>query len=142
MENKQTVVKICPSENSFKDCKTNIKCPISNCDKIVYTSGSLLMHLSRSHGVCQVRKLRWSEYCLVMPWNRVVSPRKVSRFAPLNCYFIILDGVFFDNFLVIIYLLVVYKKYMKPARPWMLAHLKIFWQFHPKVSRYIGDDFF
>jgi hypothetical protein len=36
---------------------------------------------------------------------------------------------------------------MKPARPWMLAHLKIIWQFHQKVSRffgprYIGDDFF
>jgi hypothetical protein len=33
------------------------------------------------------------------------------------------------------------------ARPWMLAHLKIIWQFHQKVSRffgprYIGDDFF
>jgi len=43
-------------------------------------------------------------------WYQVVSPRKVSRFAPLNRYFIILDEVFFDNFLVIIYLLVVYKK--------------------------------
>ena len=41
---------------------------------------------------------------------------------------------------------------MKPARPWMLAHLKIIWQFHAhpvdqKVSRFfgprfIGDDFF
>jgi hypothetical protein len=41
---------------------------------------------------------------------------------------------------------------MKPARPWMLAHLKIIWQFHAhpvhqKVSRffgprYIGDDYF
>jgi hypothetical protein len=36
---------------------------------------------------------------------------------------------------------------MKPARPWMLAHLKIIWQFHQKVSRffrprYIGGDFF
>jgi hypothetical protein len=41
---------------------------------------------------------------------------------------------------------------MKPARPWILAHLKIIWQFHAhpvhqKVSRfcgprYIGDDFF
>ena len=40
---------------------------------------------------------------------------------------------------------------MKPARPWMLANLKIIWQFHAhpvhqKVSRffgprYIGDDF-
>jgi hypothetical protein len=40
---------------------------------------------------------------------------------------------------------------MKPARPWMLAHLKIIWQFHAhpmhqKVSRFsgprfIGDDF-
>ena len=37
---------------------------------------------------------------------RVVSPRKVSRFAPLNRYYIIIDEVFFDNFLVIIYLLV------------------------------------
>ena len=36
---------------------------------------------------------------------RVVSPRKVSRFAPLNCYYIIIDEVFFDNFLIIIYLL-------------------------------------
>ena len=33
------------------------------------------------------------------------SPRKVSRFAPLNCYYIIIDEVFFDNFLIIIYLL-------------------------------------
>ena len=41
---------------------------------------------------------------------RVVSPQKVSRFAPLNRYYIIIDEVFFDNFLVIIYLLVVYKK--------------------------------
>jgi hypothetical protein len=41
---------------------------------------------------------------------------------------------------------------MKPARPWLLVHLKIIWQFHAhpvhqKVSRffgprYIGDDFF
>jgi hypothetical protein len=41
---------------------------------------------------------------------------------------------------------------MKPARPWMLAHLKIIWQFHAhpvhqKVSRffgprYIGDNLF
>ena len=41
---------------------------------------------------------------------------------------------------------------MKPAQPWMLAHLKIIWQFHAdpvhqKVSRFfgprfIGDDFF
>jgi hypothetical protein len=41
---------------------------------------------------------------------------------------------------------------MKQARPWMLANLKIIWQFHAhpvlqKVSRffgsrYIGDDFF
>ena len=38
------------------------------------------------------------------------SPRKVSRFAPLNRYYIIIDEVFFDNFLVIIYLLVVCKK--------------------------------
>ena len=36
----------------------------------------------------------------------VVSPRKVSRFVPLNRYYIIIDEVFFDNFLVIIYLLV------------------------------------
>jgi hypothetical protein len=36
---------------------------------------------------------------------RVDSPRKVSRFAPLNCYYIIIDEVFFDNFLIIIYLL-------------------------------------
>ena len=41
---------------------------------------------------------------------RVVSPRKVSRFAPLNRYYIIIDEVFFDNFFVIIYLLVVCKK--------------------------------
>ena len=39
------------------------------------------------------------------------------------------------------------KSNMKPARPWMLAHLKIIWKFHQKVSRffgprYIGDDFF
>jgi hypothetical protein len=38
------------------------------------------------------------------------SPRKVSRFTPLNRYYILIDEVFFDNFLVIIYLLVVYKK--------------------------------
>ena len=37
---------------------------------------------------------------------RVVSPQKVSRFAPLNRYYILIDEVFFDNFLVIIYLLV------------------------------------
>ena len=41
---------------------------------------------------------------------RVVSSQKVSRFAPLNRYYIIIDEVFFDNLLVIIYLLVVYKK--------------------------------
>jgi hypothetical protein len=41
---------------------------------------------------------------------RVVSLQKVSRFAPLNRYYIIIDEVFFDNFLVIIYLLVVCKK--------------------------------
>jgi hypothetical protein len=38
------------------------------------------------------------------------SPRKVSRFAPLNRYYIIIDEIFFVNFLVIIYLLVVCKK--------------------------------
>ena len=42
------------------------------------------------------------------PW--VVSPRKVSRFAPLNRYYIIIEEIFFDNFLEIIYLLVVCKK--------------------------------
>ena len=31
------------------------------------------------------------------------SPRKVSRFAPFNRYYIIIDEVFFDNFLVFIY---------------------------------------
>jgi hypothetical protein len=36
---------------------------------------------------------------------------------------------------------------MKPARPWMLAHLKIIWQFHAhlvhqKVSRFLGTTFF
>ena len=35
---------------------------------------------------------------------RVVSTQKVNRFAPLNRYYIILDEVFFDNFLVIIYI--------------------------------------
>jgi hypothetical protein len=39
------------------------------------------------------------------------SPRKVSRFAPLNRYYIIKDEVFFDYFWEIIYLLVVCKKY-------------------------------
>ena len=29
---------------------------------------------------------------------RVVSPQKVSRFAPFNRYYIIIDEVFFDNF--------------------------------------------
>ena len=38
------------------------------------------------------------------------SPRKVSRFASLNRYYIMIDEVFFDNFLVIMYLLVVCKK--------------------------------
>ena len=38
---------------------------------------------------------------------RIDSPRKVSRIAPLNRYYIIIDEIFFDNFLVIIYLLVV-----------------------------------
>jgi hypothetical protein len=42
------------------------------------------------------------------PW--VVSPRKVSRFAPLNRYYIIKDEVFFDYFWEIIYLLVVHTK--------------------------------
>ena len=40
----------------------------------------------------------------------VVSPRKVSWFAPLNRYYIKIDEVFSDNFGVIIYLLVVCKK--------------------------------
>jgi hypothetical protein len=35
---------------------------------------------------------------------------------------------------------------MKPARPWMLAHLKIIWQFHAhpvhqKVSRFFGPRY-
>ena len=29
---------------------------------------------------------------------QVVSPQKLSRFAPLNRYYIIIDEVFFDNF--------------------------------------------
>jgi hypothetical protein len=37
---------------------------------------------------------------------RIDSLRKVNRFAPINRYYIIIDEVFFDNFLVIIYLLV------------------------------------
>jgi hypothetical protein len=41
---------------------------------------------------------------------RVVSSQKVSRFAPLNRYYIIIDEVFFEKVLVIIYLLVVYNK--------------------------------
>jgi hypothetical protein len=36
---------------------------------------------------------------------RVDSPQKVSRFAPLNRYYMIIDVVFFANFLVIVYLL-------------------------------------
>jgi hypothetical protein len=32
---------------------------------------------------------------------RVDSPRKVSRFAPLNRYYIIIDEVFFGNYLFI-----------------------------------------
>ena len=40
----------------------------------------------------------------------VILPRKVSRFAPLNRYYIFIGKVFFDNFLVIIYLLVVCEK--------------------------------
>jgi hypothetical protein len=36
--------------------------------------------------------------------------RLPGRFAPLNRYYIIVDEVFFDNFFVIIYLLVVYTK--------------------------------
>jgi hypothetical protein len=40
----------------------------------------------------------------------VVSPQKMSRFAPLNRYYIIIDEVFFEKVLVIIYLLVVYNK--------------------------------
>ena len=40
---------------------------------------------------------------------RVVSPRKVSRCAPLNRNYIITDEVFFDNVFVIIYLLVCQK---------------------------------
>jgi hypothetical protein len=47
----------------------------------------------------------------IRPWPWVVSSRKVSRFAPLNRYYIIKDEVFFDYFLEIIYLLVVCKKY-------------------------------
>ena len=54
-------------------------------------------------------------YIYYIFWIRVVSPRvdsprKMSRFAPLNRYYIIIDEVFFDNILVIIYLLVVCKK--------------------------------
>ncbi|XP_063441472.1 ATM interactor-like [Mytilus trossulus] len=47
------VLKICPPEDSMKDCKTDIKCPIVNCDKVVFSSGSLRMHLTRSHGVSE-----------------------------------------------------------------------------------------
>ena len=59
--------------------------------------------------------------CIVMGFKQIFtnpgrfasitcSPRKVSRFGPLNRYYIIIDEVFFDNFWVIIYLLVVQKK--------------------------------
>ena len=51
-----------------------------------------------------------SQKCVYLKGIRVVSPRKVSRFAPLNRYYIIKDEVFFDYFLEIIYLLVVCKK--------------------------------
>ncbi|VDI49801.1 Hypothetical predicted protein [Mytilus galloprovincialis] len=47
------VLKICPPEDSMKDCKTDIKCPIVNCDKVVFSSGSLRMHLTRSHGISE-----------------------------------------------------------------------------------------
>jgi hypothetical protein len=57
----------------------------------------------------------WTEqdnkcFPVAMSGIRVVSPRKVSQFAPLNRYYIIIDEFFFDNFLVINYLLVVCKK--------------------------------
>ena len=56
----------------------------------------------------------FNTFLAILAWFngiRVVSPRKVSRFAPLNRYYIIKDEVFFDYFLEIIYLLVVCKKY-------------------------------
>jgi hypothetical protein len=48
--------------------------------------------------------VRPGSFCpgLFRPGKWVDSPRKVSRFAPLNCYYIIIDEVFFDNFLIII----------------------------------------
>jgi hypothetical protein len=54
--------------------------------------------------------------CTCIQWNPgrfapiTCSSPKVSRFTPLNRYYIILDEVFFDNICVIIYLLFVCKK--------------------------------
>ena len=62
------------------------------------------------------KKMYWTIIEIRLPRNnpskryRFISPQKVSRFAPLNRYNIIIDEVFFDNFLVIMYLLVVCKK--------------------------------
>ena len=47
--------------------------------------------------------------CGTTKQSLVESHWKVSRFAPLNRYYILIDEVFFDNFLEIIYLLVVCK---------------------------------
>ena len=52
------------------------------------------------------------------PW--VVSPRKVSRFAPLNRYYIIIDEDFFE----IIYLLVVQNVCKKNNNSFILVYFK------------------
>jgi hypothetical protein len=42
-----------------------------------------------------------SQKCVYLKGIRVFSPQKVSRFAPLNRYYIIKDEVFFGNYLFI-----------------------------------------
>jgi hypothetical protein len=67
-------------------------------------------------------------------WQLHAVHQKVSRFFGPKHYKSTQDFVIVES-------------NMKPARPCMLEHLKIIWQFHQKVSRffgprYIGDDFF
>ena len=56
------------------------------------------------------KKLKNEGWGYRLPGRFAPEWQKVSRFAPLNRYYIIIDEVFFDNLLVIIYLLVVDKK--------------------------------
>ena len=103
-------------------------------------------------GVCKASQI----FLFVNMYSHVCQKILSTHFIPysvrLRSHIIKPDKVLGHSTHKFFFCLLVLVSNMKSARPWMLAHLKIIWQFHThpvhqKVSRffgprYIGDDFF